>query len=467
MNADYKAFLAAKVAVDTPTGFDPPADLNPLLFPFQAAIVRWACLRGRAAVWADCGLGKSFIALEWSRLVAEHTRRPVLILTPLAVAEQFVSEGAKFSEQIRLCRDGAEVGAGVNVTNYERLHRFDVSRFSGVVADESSILKDFSSQTRKTLVESFAATPFRLACTATPAPNDFTELGNHAEFLGAMTRTEMLSRFFVHDGGNTQEWRLKRHAEADFWRWVCSWAVALRTPSDIGFSDEGYKLPGLEIQDEIVRNSDDLAQAEGLLFAVEAKTLDEQRAARRSSLPERVARCAELVAAEPAEPWIIWCDLNAESDALTAAIPGAVEVRGSDDAEEKVENLRRFSTGEIKRLVTKPSIAGHGMNWQHCARVAFVGLSHSWEQWYQAIRRTYRFGQTRPVRCHMISSEAEGAVAANLRRKQADAERMLASMVGAVSELQAETFGALVRSRDEYLPTSRITLPPWLFTEAA
>lgn len=460
----YQSFLQSKRFVAPSQGIASPPPLSGKLFAFQRDITAWALRKGRAAIWADCGLGKTWMALEWARIVAEHTGAPVLILTPLAVAEQFVDEGAKLGAHVTHARDASQVAPGVNVTNYERLHLFAPEAFGGVVLDESSILKDYSSATRNALVEAFRATRFRLCCTATPAPNDHIELGNHAEFLGAMTRTEMLSMFFTHDGGETQKWRLKGHARADFWKWVCSWACAIRTPSDLGYSDAGYQLPPLEIREHITAANQSTAQAMGLLFVTEAKTLDEQRAARRGSLADRIAKAQEIVAAEPDEPWLCWVDLNAESEGLVEAIPGAVEVCGSQDSDTKERLLHGFTTGDVRVLVTKASIAGHGMNWQHCARMIFLGVSHSFEAWYQAIRRTYRFGQKRPVVCHVVTSEAEGAVVVNLKRKQADAEHMAGAMVAETREHMRIEILATGRTSTGYEPKVEMEIPEWLET---
>jgi hypothetical protein len=461
----YEAFIEGKRLRAPATGFDLVPALSPLLFPFQRDIVQWALRRGRAALWADCGLGKSWVALEWARVVAEHDEddRPALILTPLAVAQQFVGEGAKMGIDVTHARDQSGIKSGVNVTNYERLHKFDPSKFGAVVLDESSILKDYTSSTRNAVIEAFESCPFRLAQSATPAPNDHMELGNHAEFLGVMSRTEMLSMFFVHDGGSTQDWRLKGHAVREFWRWVCSWAVAIRAPSDLGYSDEGFILPPLALTERVVSLGTDFARGQGTLFVVEARGLSEQRDARRSSLADRVKVAAEIVNAEPTEPWLIWCDLNAESEALTAAIPGAAEITGSDSEENKETAMAGFTAGTIRVVVTKPSIAGMGMNWQHCARVVFVGLSHSFEAWYQAIRRVYRFGQRREVKCWMISSDAEGAVVANLKRKQADAARMVSGMVAEMAEFA--NVKAATRDMTEYNPTKKMTIPKWVGAE--
>jgi hypothetical protein len=384
-----------------------------------------------------------------------------LILTPLAVAAQFVREGKKFGVDVHQVRDDSEVCIGaVNVTNYERLHRFDLEQFVGVVADESSILKDYTSKTRNAIIDGFARTPYRLACTATPAPNDFVELGNHAEFLGVMTRTEMLSMFFVHDGGTTQDWRLKGHARWDFWRWLASWAAAIKSPADLGYDATRYLLPELRIRETVVNSSGQPDQ--GMLFKLDARTLSKQRDARRTSLGDRVAAAAEIVNREPHEPWLIWCDLNAESEALTASIHGATQVTGSDAPEVKERLLHGFTAGDVRVLVSKPSIAGWGLNWHHCARVVFVGLSHSFEAYYQAIRRSWRFGQTRPVDCYIITSSIEGAVVANLKRKQEDAETLAKELAIHMSELTMAEIKATGRTFDEYSPTTRMQAPQWL-----
>ena len=412
----YQDFLARKLRTAPPCGFE-PATLPDALFPFQAAIVRWACVRGRAAIFADCGMGKTLMQLSWAAQVPGD----VLILTPLAVAEQTLAEAARFGIGARIAQDQAGCGAGINITNYEKLHRFDLGAFAGLVLDESSILKNYTGKVRTEIINGAQAIPYRLACTATPAPNDYVELGNHSEFVSAMTRSEMLSMFFCHDGGSTQDWRLKGHARRDFWRWVCSWAVMLRKPSDLGFSDEGFDLPPLEWREHLVECD---AYASDALFDFESPSMIDRRRIRKGSIEARVAKAAALVAAEPDEPWILWCDLNDESSALADAIPGAVEVSGSDTNEHKTRALLGFARGEIKRLVTKPSIAGHGMNWQTCARMAFVGLSDSYEQLYQASRRCWRFGQKRPVQVHIITAEGEGAVLHNVRRKESDAMAM-------------------------------------------
>lgn len=445
---DYGLFLGGKEIVTRPSGFALTREaLAAHLFDFQRDIVLWALRRGKAAIFADCGLGKTPMQLEWARHVAERAGGRVLLVAPLAVAQQTVREGAKFGVTVTLCREQADVRDGINITNYERLARFDPAAFVGVVLDESSILKAYDGKTRTEIIEAFRDTPYKLACTATPAPNDHQELGNHAEFLGIMTRVEMLAMFFVHDGGDTSKWRLKGHGEAEFWRWVCSWAVMLRKPSDLGYDDGAFVLPPLSLHHHVARS----ATPAGMLFPVEAKTLSERREARKASLAERVAECAAVVNAS-AEPWVVWCDLNAEGDALAKAIPDAVQVSGTDAPEVKERRAVDFIAGDIRVLVSKPSIFGFGLNFQHCPNEAFVGLSDSYEQEYQAIRRCWRFGQTRDVHVHIFTSEAEGAVVKNIERKEREAERMAEQMVAEMREISRAEIRGAARERDDYRP---------------
>lgn len=443
----YQDFLNSKRVMIEPSGFAVDS-LNDLLFEFQRDIDRWSLKRGRSAVFADCGLGKSPMQLAWAESVTAKLNKPVLILAPLAVSKQTQREGQKFGIPVTVASSDMDVKKhGVFVTNYEKLNHFDPSRFGGIVLDESSILKSFTGATRNLLIERFANTPMKLCCTATPAPNDFMELGNHSEFLGVLTRTEMLARFFVHDGGDTSKWRLKGHAEEEYWKWICQWAVMIRKPSDLGYPDEGFELPPLTYHSHVVSSNRPL---DGFLFQVEAQTLEERRGARRDSLPERVQVTADMIN-QSTEPWLAWCDLNAEGDALTKAIPDAVQVAGADSDEDKEARMLGFSDGQFRVLVTKPSIAGYGMNWQHCPNTAFVGLSDSWEKWYQAIRRVWRFGQKNPVHCHVITSEAEGAVVKNIQRKEADAARMAAEMVKHMSVYNTEAIHRQsVRTADVY-----------------
>ena len=348
----------------------------------------------------------------------------------MAVTHQTKREADKFGYRVKVVRSQDDVEAGIAVSNYEMLDRFNPSAFVGIVLDESSILKAYDGSTRKQITESFATTPYRLACTATPAPNDHMELGTHAEFIGVMTRSEMLSMFFIHDGGDTAAWRLKGHAQRDFWRWLSSWAVMIRKPSDVGASDEGFRLPPLTIEPMIVQSEHRL---EGYLVPMEAVTLSEQRAARRASLAERVQKCTSIVNAD-SQPWVVWCGLNDESEALAAAIPDSVEVTGSMPHGEKEDRIMRFLAGEARVLVSKVEICGFGLNMHHCARVAFVGLSHSWEQYYQAIRRCWRFGQTQAVQVRVILSDQEVPIIRNIRRKESDSVAMAEGMAKEMSE---------------------------------
>ncbi len=455
---DYAEFLRGKAAAAVSTGFE-PAPMGAYLAPFQGALTRWALRRGRAAVFAATGLGKTRIELEWARQIAALGGGPVLILAPLAVAAQTVREARALGIAAEQSRDG-RIDAPIVVTNYDMLDRFDARAFAGVALDESSILKAFDGATRTKLIETFAATPYRLAATATPAPNDFTELGNHAEFLGVMRRSEMLSQYFVHDGGSTQDWRLKGHAREAFWRWVCSWGALVQKPSDLGFPDDGYELPPLRFHEHIMPAGDDAAREQGRLFAASAHGLSEQRNARRKTLDERVRVTADLVRAEPDEIWIIWCELNDESAALAEACD-ATEVTGSNPAERKEETLLAFAEGRIRRLVSKPSICGFGLNWQHCARMA-MGASNSFEQTYQAIRRCWRFGQRREVHVHIVCSELDRAVLENQRRKEAEAATMAAEMSRFTRAfVQAEVRG-VVRETLDYNAEQRMALPRWL-----
>lgn len=427
----YEAFLRQKRIVVRPSGFDvDPSALNPLLFDWQKDIVRLSLRRGRSAMFADCGLGKTAMQLEWAHHVARHTDGALLILTPLAVSSQTMGESDKFHiPNVRIVSDQSQVQNGINITNYEKLHHFDASAFSGVVLDESSILKSYDGKTRTQIIESFRDTRYKLECSATPAPNDFMELGNHSEFLNVMRRMEMLATFFIHDGSNTSEWRLKGHARSLFWEWVASWAVFIRSPSDIGYSDDGFVLPGLSIQTSILEGFED----EWELFAIEALDLATQRAARKESMPRRVAEAASLANANN-EQWLVWCDFNAESDLLTRSIRGAVEVKGSDSEEHKSSAMLGFARGEVRVLVSKPTIAGFGMNFQSCRNMIFCGLSHSYEQFYQAIRRCYRFGQTRAVNVTVIIGERERAILENVLRKEKEAAVLAGNVINIMQD---------------------------------
>ena len=429
MSNTYEEFLAQKAIVAEPCGFDVAQDtLNAALYPFQRDAVQWGLRRGRAAMFEDCGLGKTLQQCDWARCIVEHTGKAALIVAPLAVSKQTVAEAAKFGIVVHDTRrdDGVpEIREGAtNITNYQQIHKFDPADFSALVLDESSILKGFSGQYRKLLTEFAQQIPFRLAATATPAPNDIVELCTHSEFLGVMTEREVKAMFFRLDNNSSHEWRLKGHAQDDFWRWLASWCVAIRKPSDLGYDDGDFILPPLNVENHIVESTD----SGNYLFPMEAITLQERREARRNSMPERVAMAASLANGDDGQ-WLVWCDLNAESQALTKAIRGAVQVTGSDKDEHKESAMLGFSRGEVRVLVTKPSIAGHGMNWQNCQNAVFVGLSDSWESYYQAVRRCWRFGQAEQVNVHIVTAGREGAVLQNILRKDEQASAMMKNVV--------------------------------------
>ena len=459
MAADYQAFIATKLALRPPVGLHGPYRLPHSLFPHQDALTQWALRRGRAAIFADTGLGKSRMELAWADVVARESGLPVLVLAPLAVARQTVAEGTSIGVPAGLCRQQSDVREHrIAITNYDRLHRFDPGAFGGVVLDESSIIKHHDTRSFAALTSAFRDTPYRLAATATPAPNDWTELGTHAEFLGICSRAEMLAEYFVHDGGNTSEWRLKGHAREHFWRWVASWSATVRSPSDLGFDDSAYRLPPMHVHEHLV---DVEPQALGALFAVEASTLSERRAARRRSLAARVDACTKIVNADR-QPWVVWCDLNDESAALAESIDDAIEIRGADAIDEKERRLDDFAGGRARVLVSKPSICGWGLNWQHAARMAFVGVTDSYEAYYQAIRRCWRFGQRRDVHVHVFASTAEGAVVTNLRRKEADAAEMAAALSAQTRDILRETVVGSIRDTNPYAGERPVTVPDWM-----
>lgn len=441
----YTEFLETKKIQPVVSGFDiEESELNGNLFDFQKVIVKWALKRGRAAIFADTGLGKTLMQTSWADAVVNHTNGNALILAPLCVAHQTVNEGSKFGISINYCRSQDDIKPGINITNYEMLECFDLSEFHGVVLDESSIIKHRDGKTRNAIIEACSKVPYKLSCTATPSPNDFMELGNQVEFLGIMSMSEMLSMYFIHDGGETQKWILKGHGKAKFWEWMATWAVVIKNPSDLGFDGSKYILPGLNLHGHVVESK----VSDGGLFADIATGLLERNQARRDSINERVSKCADIVN-QSNEQWVVWCHLNDESELLAKSIPGSADIKGSDSIEKKEKIINDFESGSLRVLVSKPSITGFGLNWQHCHNTAFVGLSDSWEQYYQAIRRFYRFGQKEIVNVHIISAESEGAVVENIKRKEEQNKVMGEQMVDFMADaMKKEIFGTSLQKSD-------------------
>ena len=456
---NYQEFIEQKRIKVVPSGFDvPESEINPMLFDFQRDIVRWNLRRGKSADFLDCGMGKGPILLEWSKQVHKYTQGNVLIFAPLAVSTQLHREGIKFGVDVNIAKSLNDIKPGVNVTNYERLHHYPVSdEFAGIVLDESSILKGQFGKIRKDITAFASNIPYRLACSATPAPNDWIELINHAEFFGIMKESEIKSLFFTQDGNNSNKFRLKRHAETDFWKWMAEWCIAMRKPSDLGYDDGDFVLPELNIHQETVSLEN---FSTGMLFTVEAKTLIEQRAAAKASLNDRVKLCADMVN-NIDEPCIVWCNMNYESEALTKAIPGSIEVAGKHTSEYKEDALLGFSEGRYRVIISKPSICGHGMNWQHCSKLFYVGLSHSYEKFYQSVRRAWRFGQTKPVDVFIITSEADGAVVRNIETKERKATEMFAEIVRHMSP-HMDVNMQQSRNEMDYFDNQDMSIPLWI-----
>jgi len=450
---NYKEYLKQKSFVHLNAGFQPDEDLiHAGLFDFEKDCVRWACRRGRSAIFADTGLGKTIMQLSWADQVVHSTSRPVLILAPLCVAQQTVREGLKFDIASEYIRSGSS-DAMIRVTNYEMLKNFQPENYSGIVLDESSILKGLNGTVRRQITDFASTIPYRLSCTATPSPNDYMELGTQSEFLGIISQTEMLATFFIHDGSDTAKWRLKGHGRVRFWEWLATWAVVIRHPSDLGYSAEGYDLPPLKHFEHIVE-TDPVEE----LFVSPAMGLQERNRARKESINDRCAIAAEIANGIDGA-CIIWCNLNAESELLKKLIRGAVEVTGSDTISHKERSAMGFVDGEIEKLISKPRIYGYGLNLQHCHHIIFVGLSDSWESYYQAIRRCWRFGQTESVEVHIVSADTEGAVVANIKRKEEQNKRLGEEMVRLVRDYTiAEIKGASIE-RTEYKPSVEMQMP--------
>lgn len=451
----YGELMLSRTKWSGDSGFEPDS-LPDFLYPFQADLVSWALRKGRAAIFAECGLGKTPMQLAWADAVSKRTNKPVLLLTPLAVGAQTMREAAKFGIDAARSRDGYMPGEPIWITNYQQLHKYDPSCFAGVVCDESSAIKDFKSATKKNVVEFMRQIPYRLLCTATAAPNDYWELGTSSEALGYMGFRDMITKFFKQElaargtlGWGATKYRFRGHAELPFWSWVCSWARCVRRPSDIGFDDSAFVLPKLREHEHVISTPKPL---NGMLFTMPANGLREQREERRVSISERVAKAAALIDAHPGAS-VVWCELNAEGDALERAIPEAMQVCGSMDDEQKEEILDGFAAGHIKRLVTKPKIGCWGLNWQHCCHsVTFP--SHSFEQYYQLARRFWRFGQTKPVDIHLVVCEGEEGVLHSLKRKMEQAERMFESLRLHMNDPTSIVTNATFSDREQ--------LPSWL-----
>lgn len=457
LDPEYAAFLAAKAPRAQPCGME-PHPMPAHMFGFQAEATRFCLRQGRAALFLDTGLGKSLCSLEFAYQAGDASNGCSLILTPLAVARQFEREAEKFGYSARVVRDDGDVRAGINICNYDRLDKLDTSRFGAVVLDESAILKSSTGAVANELIARFADTPFRLCATATPAPNDHTELGRHAEFLGYMTQADMLIRWFINDTGQaSQHWRLKRHAVRDFWDWVASWAVMAETPADLGFEAEAarYVLPELKVIRH--RAAGDTRAPAGLLFSADLSATN-MHDIKRQTADARAEAVAALVAAEPAEPWVIWADTDYEADALLARMPDVAEIRGSQSIERKEQMLADFSEGRVRVLITKAGITGAGVNWQHCARMAYVGRSFSYEAWYQSVRRCWRFGQTRPVHVHLIVAEGEEQIGRVIERKAEDHAKMKRAM----REAARRANGKAAQVKVPYVPTFKMEMPEWL-----
>lgn len=456
---EYQSFLQSKTILDRPSGIEKPVKLNPKLFQYQREVVAWALRRGRALLGEAPGLGKSLQGMEWGRHVVEFTNKPVLIVAPLAVSQQFIREGAKFGYEVKYLVDQSKRGgAGLYVTNYERLEKFSPDGWGGVILDESSILKGLDGKIRALVKENWSLMPFRLSMTATPSPNSHDELGSQAEFLGVMSQAEMLATFFTHDGGSTQDWNLKPHARSAFWKWTASWGLIFSKPSDIGFSDKGFELPPLNIHKHVLQSD---RVTEGFLFPMPAQTLGEQRGVKRASIDERVELAASI-ANKTKDQVLVWGELNDECDALEKAIPDSVQVSGSDSIEDKEARLIAFAEGKERVMVTKGKIAGFGLNLQGCHIEIFGSISHSWEMFFQMIKRTHRFGQKSAVDIHQILMDSETPILQNLLRKEKEAAEMTAGMILHMSDSMKAELGATGRTVESYEPKKTLALPNWI-----
>lgn len=455
----YEEFLKTKELKSMEAGFDVPEEwLSDKLFPFQRDIVRWALKKGKAAILTGCGTGKSFMLLMWAWCVHKKTNKNVLIISPLSIVKQTANEAKKFDLcEVHICRSQADVKDGINITNYEMIEHFDSSKFVAVVLDESSILKSFTSKTTVDFTDRFYHTPYKLLCTATIAPNDYTEIGTSCEFLGIMSRTEMLATYFVHDGGKTSDWRLKKAGVTKFWEWFATWAIYFNSPKDLGYDATGYELPELNIKTILTKS--EIEDYE--MFVKVAETLQERRDARKESMADRTDKACELTQTN-GEQWLLWVDYNDESDVLHKKIPGSIEVKGSDDPDFKAKASIDFANGDIRCLVSKASIFGFGSNFQSCHNEIFCGLSDSYERFYQAVRRCWRFGQTQPVNVYIILSEKEVSVLENIRKKQAQMDEMQHQMTALMKEVTLSEIQHTTRITTSYKPDKEFVLPTFM-----
>jgi hypothetical protein len=453
----YSDFLSDKKLQSIPAGFEPITELYPIeVLPHEDACISWACRRGRAALFLDTGLGKTLCQLVWADQVCRQTDGYVLILAPLAVSHQTEREAKKFGLVATVVANDSDItDPGIYITNYEKLDHFDPQIFSGVVLDESSILKGMQGKIRKKITESFIDTPYKLSCTATPSPNDFMELGTQSEFLGVMRQVEMLAMYFIHDGSDTSKWRLKGHGKSRFWEWLSSWAIFIRSPADLGFDGSAYDLPPIHYYEHVIETDPGDS-----LFVEPAQSLLDRNRARKDSVEARCKKAAEI--ANELDSCVIWCHLNAEADLLARLVNDSVEIRGSDQDVPKTAALLGFANGEVKKLITKPKIAGFGMNWQNTSHCIFVGLSDSWEAFYQAIRRQWRYGQLSNVIVHIVSADTEGAVIENIKRKDRQHEEIMAAMMDHMRDLTQQSIFGVTMDKTDYFPDQAMILPEWI-----
>lgn len=459
MSMTYQEFLKSKEIQPINDGFEADESLLPIdLFDFQKDIVNWACKKGRCAIITGCGTGKTIIQLSWAEQIYKHTGKSVLIIAPLSVVHQTANEAKKFGiSDVSICRTKDDVKVGLNITNYEMVEHFDASFFAGVVLDESSILKSFTSKTTADFTDRFYHTPYKLLCTATIAPNDFVEIGTSCEFLGIMSRTEMLATYFVHDSGKTSDWRLKKSAKKKFWEWFAMWAIAFNNPNELGYMIDGYNLPKLNVKTILIESK----VKDYELIARPAETLSERREARKESMSDRTDKACELVNSNNNQ-WLIWVDFNDESKMLHEKIVNSIEVQGKDDPEVKAKASIDFANGDINILISKPSIFGFGSNWQSCHQMIFCGLSDSYERFYQAVRRCWRFGQMHDVDVYIILSEREINILNNIKRKQDQMDEMQKQMTELMKEVTLSEIKHTTRITTTYNPDKDFALPGFL-----